>query len=199
MQSLNVGYYKSDDLRKLGFGSVGENVWLAKNCHVLNPHRIFLGGDVKIHPFCSLVAYEDSSISIGNSVHIGGYSLLFGLENIKIGCFTSISTHVRIFTASDDFSGESLLGCDVPRDLRVEKTAEIIVADHCGMGSGALLLPGAGLAAGCVLGAHSMLKTADTEPWHIYAGNPAKKIKVRSQAALTLVKRYPENHNRKQT
>ena len=196
MQSLDVGYYRSEELRALGFGSVGENVWLARNCHVLNPHRIFFGSDVKIHPFCSLVAYQDSSISIGTSVHIGGYSLLFGLKHITIGSFTSISTHVRIFTASDDFSGESLLGCDVPGALRVESTGEILIADHCGMGSGALLLPGSGLAEGCVLGAHSMLKRSDTEPWYIYAGNPAEKIRARSKAALALVEKYPESRIR---
>ncbi len=191
MHILDVGYYNSEELRAMGFGKVGENVWLAKNCHVLNPHRIFLGSDIKIHPFCSLVAYSNSSITIGTSVHIGGYSLLFGLREIQIGSFSSISTHVKIFTASDDFSGESLLGCDVPKDLRVEKTAPITISDHCGMGSGSLLLPGARLSEGCVLASHSMLKEKDTIPWSIYAGNPAICVRQRSKTALSLVDKYP--------
>ncbi len=77
---MNNEFYNSEQLKSLGFGSVGNNVWLGKNCHIVNPQNIYLGSDIKINPFCTLVAYKDSCITIGNSVHIGSYSLLFGLK-----------------------------------------------------------------------------------------------------------------------
>lgn len=196
MTGMDVGYYRTEELRAMGFGAVGENVAIARNCHVVNPQRIFLGSDIKIHPFCSVVAYTDSSITIGTSVHIGGYSLFFALKPIRIGAFSSISTHVRMFTATDDFSGESLLGSDIPADLRVEKVGEIVLEDHCGMGSGAMLLPGTRMAEGCVLGGQSMLKAGETKPWTIYAGSPAVAVKARSRRSLELLARHPRTIQR---
>lgn len=188
---MNIDFYTSNELREMGFGSVGENVWVGKNCHIVNPENIHLSDDIKINPFCTLVAYKGSSISIGKSVHIGGYSLLFALKPIFIGSFVSISSSVKIYTASDDFSGNSLLGFQIPDNLRDEKSKNIIVSNHCGISSGSILLPGAYMPEGTVLGANSLLKSIIEETWIIVAGNPAKKISVRNKKPLLYVNSYP--------
>ena len=46
------------------------------------------------------------------------------------------------------------------------------------IGAKAIILPGLEIAEGCVIGAGAIL-TKDTEPYGIYAGNPAKFIKKR--------------------
>ena len=46
------------------------------------------------------------------------------------------------------------------------------------MGAKAIILPGLKIADGSVIGAGAVL-TRDTEPFKIYAGNPAKYIKDR--------------------
>jgi len=172
-------YYDHKELKELGFKNFGSNVMIAKNCHIVRPDLITLGSDVKIHPFCSLVSYEGSQIIIGDSIHIGGYSILFALKTITIGSNCSISTHVKIFTATEDFSGNSLLGTNISPSHRIANERPVLINSHCGIGSGSLILPGGSLALGAVLGANSMLKS-ETKKWSIYAGNPAKFIKNRT-------------------
>lgn len=61
---------------------------------------------------------------------------------------------------------------------------DIVVGNDCWIGHGALLLSGSHLADGAVLGAKSVLSGA-TEPFGVYAGNPARLTRLRfSQAVI---------------
>ena len=184
---MEIRYLVDEQLRELGFGFVGKNVRVAENCHIPNRQSIFLEDNVRIHPFSTLTVAGSGSLRIGVNTMIGGYSLIFANEAISIGSFVSISSHVRIYSDTQDFSGESIIGCGVPDELRREVRSSVTIADHCGLCTGSALIPGAELSEGVVLAANSLLKTK-TDPWNFYGGNPARLIKPRSKACLDLLK-----------
>ena len=62
------------------------------------------------------------------------------------------------------------------------------------VGSGCTILPGVTLAEGTAVGAMSLCKQS-TEPWGIYAGIPARRIKERSRELLKLQKEYENEYN----
>jgi len=187
---MNNDFFSSEELRQQGYGSVGENVFVGKNCHIVNCENIYLDSDIKINPFCTLVAYKDSKITIGRSVHIGSYSLLYGMMPISIGSFVAISSAVKIFTASEDFSENSLLGYQIPSDLRKIHMSPILISDHCGIGANSILLPHSNMAKGGVLAANSLLKKSIQNEFEIFGGNPAKKIGSRKKIALEYAEEY---------
>ena len=71
---FNPGYYQTRDLLALGFGSVGTNVKIAKNSTLIGLKNIFVGNNVRIDGFTSIIASTNGQCIIGNNVHIGGGS-----------------------------------------------------------------------------------------------------------------------------
>lgn len=54
----------------------------------------------------------------------------------------------------------------------------IVIGDYCFVGTNCVILGGAKLPSFSVLGAKSLLNKQFTEEYHLYGGNPAKKIKL---------------------
>lgn len=63
------------------------------------------------------------------------------------------------------------------------------VGRHCIVGTNLLVFPGVTLAEGCSVGAMSMV-TKSTEPWSVYFGAPARKLKARRKDLLALEQEY---------
>ncbi len=80
----------------------------------------------------------------------------------------------------------------MPDEYKCEQKAEVIISRHSIIGTGSLVLPGVILGEGTSVGALSMI-TKSTEPWSVYFGAPAKRIKARSKALLDLKVAYLKN------
>ena len=57
-------------------------------------------------------------------------------------------------------------------------TAPVIIGDYTFIGSGCIILPGASLPSFSILGAGSVLRKSHDESWTLYAGNPARPIRL---------------------
>lgn len=179
-------YYPRDDLEKMGFKELGENVCIDTRTTIDNPKDIAIGSNVKIGSFVILAG----EINIGSFVHIASFCGLYGGAGIAIESFVAISNNVRLITESDDYSGESMSAPFVPDKYRFNvKRGKILIEKHCIIGSGSLVLPNVRLAQGVAVGAMSMV-SVDTMPWGIYVGIPAKRVKERSRAILELEKEF---------
>ncbi len=95
-------------------------------------------------------------------------------------------------TQSDDYSGLSMTNPTIPDCYKQETKASVIIKRHAIVGAGSVILPGVVLEEGVSVGAMSMV-TKGTEPWTIYFGVPAKKIRQRRRELLDLEKRYLAN------
>jgi acetyltransferase-like isoleucine patch superfamily enzyme len=172
-------FYTQEEVEWLGFKSVGENVLLSRNAIVYNPANISIGNEVRIDDFAIL----SGTITIGSYIHIAQGCKLFGASSITMEDFSGISADVRVYSTSDDYSGESLTNPTTPSKYKKSVMAPVNIRRHAIVGANSTILPGVTLSEGCAIGAHSLVK-GDTLPWGIYVGVPAKYIKRRFSTLL---------------
>ncbi|WP_229423052.1 acyltransferase [Telluria aromaticivorans] len=181
---FNPGYYRSEELRQFGFGQVGENVMIAKNATIIGLENISIGNNVRIDGGVVLAAHSGSLV-VGDYIHIGGGSYLGCAGGITLGDFANLSQGVRIYSSSDDYSGEALTNPTVPPAYLKLTKAPVALGRHVIVGSGSVILPGANIGEGSAVGALSLV-LRPLEAWGIYAGAPARRLKARSRALLEL-------------
>jgi galactoside O-acetyltransferase len=97
--------------------------------------------------------------------------------------FSGLSQGARIYSCSDDYSGNSLTNPTVPGEYLNLKIAPVIIGRHVIIGSGSVVLPGCSIQEGSSVGALSLV-TKSLESWGVYLGIPAKRIKSRSKKLL---------------
>ncbi|WP_435952269.1 acyltransferase [Dryocola sp. BD626] len=185
MERFNPGYYTEADLKEAGIKSVGKNVLVARNCTIVGLGNIEIGNNVRIDGFTTLIAAGEGFIRLGSYIHIGGTSTLLASSGVVMDDFSCLSHGVKIYTRSDDYSGEFMTNPTVPASLTHVTSGTIIIGRHAIVGSQSSLLPNVHLAEGTAVGANSLV-TKDTEAWSIYAGSPARRIKDRKRNPLQL-------------
>jgi acetyltransferase-like isoleucine patch superfamily enzyme len=84
-------FNKREDLEKIGFKSIGENVLISDKCSIYNAKRIDIGNNVRIDDFCVISAGE-AGIEIGNNVHIAVYCSIIGKSKITLSDFSGLSS-----------------------------------------------------------------------------------------------------------
>lgn len=139
-------------LFKLIFKKMGKNCLIDYKTYFRYPSRISVGNHVTINRECALYAsymVENVEIKIGNNV--------------------ALSPHVRIFTATHDYS---TLGLD-------DTAASVIIEDYAWIGGGAIILPGVTIGEGSVIGAGAVV-SKNVPPYSVAVGNPARVIKART-------------------
>lgn len=169
----NQGYYSKEELAKIGFASVGENVLLSRETKIYGASQISLGEYVRIDDFVIL----SGKIKIGNFVHLGAFSSITGGNvGVEIGDFCGMSSYSKIFALSDDFIDGFLIGPCVPSNFRHLIEKKVHLTKHCHIGSHSLVLPGSRFEIGACLGPMSLNLGSKLKAWNYYLGNPAKSI-----------------------
>ena len=143
---------------------------------------ITIGEGSRIDAFVTITG----DVEIGRYTHIGTMVCVFGGGGVKIGDYVGISPGVKIFSGTEDASGEWVTNPTVPERLRNPAVSFIKIADHALVGANTVLLPGAHLPEGACVGAVSLVKHL-LSPWSIWAGCPARRIRDRSQGVKRLI------------
>lgn len=181
-----MGYYTEDQLQQLGFKSIGKNVKISDKAAIYNHDQIELGDHSRIDDFCVI----SGKIRIGRNVHITPQCLVAGGEKgIIFEDFTTIAYQVQVFTQSDDYSGKTMTNSTIPKHFKNEFKHEVVIGKYSIVGAGSIIMPGVILAEGTSVGAMSLVLKS-TDPWGIYAGSPAKRIKERHRDLLLLGQQY---------
>ena len=170
-------YYTSAELRRMGFAKVGENVRIERSCVIVNPAHISIGHDVIIDQFTFLIGGQ-AGVRIGSWIHIAGHNLLGGNAGLEIADFCNIAAGSKLITASDNFGGDYLIGPAAPPEHVDIKTEKIVLEENTILGVGTVVLPGCRCAEGTATGANTVI-VKSTEPYGIYVGSPAQRIKDR--------------------
>ncbi|OQX60387.1 MAG: O-acetyltransferase [Helicobacteraceae bacterium 4484_230] len=181
-----MAYYALEILETMGFKSIGENVKISDKASIYDCEQIEIGDNSRIDDFCVI----SGNIKIGKNVHITPMCLVAGGEKgIIFEDYTTIAYGAQVFTQSDDYSGQTMTNSTVPTRYKNEFKKEVIVKKHSIVGAGSVIMPGSILEEGTSVGAMSLIRS-QTEPWSIYVGVPAKRIKDRSKDLLDLEKEY---------
>lgn len=186
-----MAYYSREDIERLGFMRLGQNVRISDKASVYNADQIEIGDNSRIDDFCVL----SGRLRIGRNVHIAPLCLVAGgTEGITFGDFSGLAYHVQVFSQSDDYSGRTMTNPTVPEKYKQETKAAVVLGRHVIIGAGSIVLPGVTVAEGCAVGAMSLVSKS-TSPWGIYVGMPARRIKSREQNLLELERQYLEERN----
>jgi galactoside O-acetyltransferase len=186
-----MAFLTKEELRKIGFKSLGNNVLISDKASIYNASKISIGSNVRIDDFCILSAGGEG-IEIGNHIHIACYTSLIGNGKITINDFANLSSRVAIYSSNDDYSGEWMTNPMIPEKFTNVFCAPVQIGKHVIIGSGTLILPNCNIGDGVAIGALSLVKT-NCEENFIYAGNPVKKIRPRHQGYITLEEEFKKH------
>jgi galactoside O-acetyltransferase len=96
-----------------------------------------------------------------------------------------LSSRVAVYSSNEDYSGETLTNPTIPHKYRKLMSKPVVLHKHVIVGSGSTILPGANLGEGVAVGAMSLVNK-NCDPFYIYFGIPAKKLKKRKSDLLLL-------------
>lgn len=182
---INGGFFPQEELARFGFRHLGQNVQLSRAAIILSPENIILRDFCRVDAFSILSAGSTGCIDLGRYVHVGNSCFVAGASGVTLEDFAGLSPGVRLFSESDDFSGQAMAHPTIPARYRSVTKAPILLRQHSLVGSGSVVLPGAELGEGAAVGALSLVSTS-LPAWGIYAGCPARKIRNRKTNPLAL-------------
>jgi acetyltransferase-like isoleucine patch superfamily enzyme len=119
-------------------------------------------------------------IRIGKRVHVASQVIIGAREPVVIGDYAAIAAGSKIYSNSEvPKDGLHMSGPMIPESMKAFSSREILIGKDALVGCNSVLLPGASLQEGAILGAQSLLKEV-IPAWEIWGGVPARKIGERS-------------------
>lgn len=125
-----------------------------------------IGKGCRIEASCRI--WRPKNLKMGNYATLAGEVDCYNVATITIGNYATVSQ--RSFLCSASHATNSL--------ARPLIFAPITLGDHAWICAEAFVAPGLTIGEGTILGARSVA-TRDLQPWTIYAGNPARRLKTR--------------------
>jgi acetyltransferase-like isoleucine patch superfamily enzyme len=179
-------YLTQTALEAMGFASLGRNVKISDKASIYGAGEMRIGDNSRIDDFCVV----SGSVEMGRNVHVSPFCLLAGgTPGITLEDFTGLAYRVLVIAQSDDYSGATMTNPTVPGRYKAETRAPVRIGRHAIIGAGSIIVPGVVLAEGTAIGAGSLVLSS-TEPWSIFAGTPARKLKDRRRDLLDLERDY---------
>tara|TARA_B100000029_G_C17308813_1_gene863559 strand:- start:244 stop:834 length:591 start_codon:yes stop_codon:yes gene_type:complete len=189
--NYNSEFLNNLELKKINFKKIGKNVLISKNVLIVGAENISIGSNVRIDAFTSLIAPK-KKLKIGSYVHIGACSYLSATEGIELKNFSGIGQGVKLYSVSDDYSGNSLTNPTTGRKFKNEKKGKIIIGKHVNIGSNSIILPNVNIKSGASVGSFTLVNQ-NLNGNYIYFGIPAKPLIKRSKKHLLLEKKFLKN------
>jgi acetyltransferase-like isoleucine patch superfamily enzyme len=151
-----LGRYIRQAYYKLVLGSLGDNFVCYIRCRIQSPNAVSIGQRCQMNVGTIIAANncKGGGVIIGDDVLIGPGVLLHSGNHIYRDSNININKQGHIFQ-------------------------EILIDDDVWIGAKSIVLSGVTIGKGCVIAAGSVV-TKDTEPYGLYAGIPARRIKERN-------------------
>lgn len=176
---------------------VGDRVRIGRGFYSQGASRVTLGPDSSFYPGCFIqgrghldiasevtffpqsyisVGGENSVVRVGTKSHFAAGCAIYGGGGVSIGDFCNVAAHVVITSVQHDPAMHGR-----PMALAPSTSAPITIDDDVWLGANSTIVQGVHIATGCIVGANGVL-TRDTEPYGIYVGVPARRVKDRASA-----------------
>ena len=165
-------FYDENDLRKLGYKSVGKDVRVSKQAIIRYPEETTIGSHVAIDPFTFISTKAD----IGSYVHISTHCKVTGNKEsyLRMEDYSGLSAGVTLICSSEDYKGP-LTNPMIPMKYRSITRGQIILERYVVIGADATVMPNVTVGIGTAVGAKTLV-TKNLDPWGIYYGIPAKRM-----------------------
>lgn len=185
-----MGYYNTDELRKMGFKYLGKEVMLSKLARVYNPEKTELHDYCRIDDFCVLMG----KITLHKYVHLALYTHLGGTnEGIVMEEHSECAYRCAIITHSSDYNLSTLHVPYVDSHLKNGRSGAVYIGKYSLIGYDSLIMPSVKIGEGVSVGAFSFVNH-DLDSWGIYDGKPAEFVrKIKKSELLDNVELFYEN------
>jgi len=151
------------------------------NTKIIGLDNIKFGKNIIIDDFVFIYATDEHVI--GDYIHIASFTSITGGGKCYLHDFVGLSSGCRILTGSEDFLGGGLTNPTIPSEFRAVKRGKVVIEKHAILGVNAVVFPDVHIGEGCVVGAGSIVNK-DLEPWGVYVGPTAKRIKERPREKI---------------
>jgi acetyltransferase-like isoleucine patch superfamily enzyme len=155
---------------------------ISPNSRIRHPEHFVVGDHSIVDDYC----YFSARVTIGRCSHVAsGCSIAGGRDqHFTMGDFSSLSSGVKIWCASDDFVNDVVT--IVPPGVENPKThiiaGDVALGNYTAVGSNSVVMPKNTIPEGTVIGALSYVPPAfDFEEWSVYAGSPIRLVKKRNR------------------
>lgn len=155
---------------------------VSPHTRIRHPEYFHVGEDSIIDDF----SYFSTKVQVGRCTHIAsGCSVAGGLErHFTIGDFCSLSSGVKIWCTSDDFTND--LVTIIPPGLEEVKdhliSGDVQLENYTAIGSNSVVMPANTIPEGTVVGALSFVPARFRfQPWSVYAGTPIRYLRPRNR------------------
>lgn len=162
----------------------GENIRIALSARVSRSAVILAqyGGQVEIGDGCeieefALIKSYGGSIEIGEGCFVGPGCILYGHGGLRVGRYVKMAGQCVVIPSNHRFDD-----IDQPIFLQGEDSRGVVIEDDVWLGAGVRVLDGVTIGRGSVIGAGAVV-TRSTEPYGVYVGVPATKIRSRLDRA----------------
>jgi carbonic anhydrase/acetyltransferase-like protein (isoleucine patch superfamily) len=140
---------------------------------------IAIGPGTIVHRGAMLLPYG-GFIRLGKRCRINPYSVLYGHGGLTIGDYVRIAAHCVIVPANHGIALDGGLIADQPLTKR-----GVRIGNDVWLGAGVRVLDGAVIGEGCVVAAGAVVR-GELEPYGIYAGVPARLVRMRTPTTAYL-------------
>ena len=175
---------------------VGDHVTIGRGFHMIEgPAVCRIGSHTTFHPNCFIqgtgarLVIEDhvdfypgtyislggpsGFVEIGHHTHFAPGCVLYGHGGLTIGPYCNIAPHVVFATV-----GHDPVRRDQPMALAAPVSGPITLEEDVWIGANATITSDVTIARGCIVGANAVL-TKSTEPYGVYLGVPARRVRAR--------------------
>ena len=163
----------------LNFKRYGKGVRIWPMAKIVQSEAVWLGDHVMIDDFAFIMGGK--GVTLGNYSHVCSYASILGGGEAVIGDYSVLGVGGRLFTGTENY--DTMTSACIPYPYRMPYRGIVHIGKHVTMGAGCVILPGAVISEGAVIGALSLVKGL-LEPWTIYAGIPCRPIKERNREAV---------------
>lgn len=156
---------------------------ISKNSRIRHPEYFKIGKGSILDDYC----YISSKAIVGDYSHIAsGCSIAGGFEQtFRLGDFSSLSSGVKVWCASDDFVNDVVCSPSINSIKENHIAGDVTMENYTAVGSNSVIMPGNHLPEGVTIGALSFVPAFyEFEAWTVYAGTPIRPIKARNKDAI---------------
>lgn len=156
---------------------IGKDVFISPLANITRPNLVTLGNHVAIDPF----VHCTTELIVGDYVHISpSVTIIGGAKGLfQVGNFCTVAAGCRIICSSDSFLGDGLVTAPgIPDEYKSVVFGFVKMENYSSLASNVIVCPNVTIGEGAVVGANSFVDK-DIQPWTIWIGSPARKIKHR--------------------
>lgn len=165
---------------KIMLKKMGKNVLIDVGVYLYGTKNISIGDYVWIDASCRIEAVL-GKVKIGKRVHIAPYAIIAAREPVIIKDYAAVGAGAKIYANSEHpIAGKRMSGPMIPEAYKAFHSKKIVLEKDSCVGTGSVLLPGAYIGEGAVIGANTVV-SKEIQPYDIVAGSPARLIGKRDK------------------